>query len=101
LTAIRKRGWKFRAVRAALIAALICLPINSCYGPFWFWRDHVGWKETDVVRSLGPPEVDSRVLDLDKPGQPYTLGWYHGFGCRLSVHFNADGIVRSEDRDSK
>jgi hypothetical protein len=102
MTAIRERGWKFRATRAALTAAVICLPVNSCYGPFWFWRGHVGWKEADVVGSLGPPDFDSRALDIDKPGQPYTLGWYHGLaGSRLAVHFNAGGTVQSEDRDSK
>jgi hypothetical protein len=103
LDAIRKPGWKFRVMRAGLTAAVICLAVNSCYGPFWFYRDHVGWQETDVVRSLGPPDVDSRVIGMDKPGQPYTLGWYHGLvsNCRLAVHFSADGIARSEERDSK
>jgi hypothetical protein len=90
-------------MRAALTAAVICLAVNSCYGPFWFWRGHVGWKETDAVRSLGPPFYDSRIQRGDKPGHEYTLGWYYGLESNraLSLHFNADGIARSEERSSK
>jgi hypothetical protein len=98
-----KRGWKYRAIRILLVALVVSFGVNFCYGPIWFWRNFVGWKETEVLRSLGPPFYNSRDPQLgdDKPGQPYTLGWYHGVGCRLSLHFSADGTVQSEDRDTK
>jgi hypothetical protein len=98
-----KRGWKYHAIRILLVALVLALGVNFCYGPFWSSGNFVNWKQTDVLRSLGPPDSDSRDIDGGEeiPGQAYTLSWNDKFGGRLTLHFSADGIVRAEQRSSK
>jgi len=91
-----------RYINIAIVIAIIAMGINSCYGPPKFWSDYKGWKEADVVAHLGKPPYDSRVIGpKDKPGEPYTLFWYYGFGNQLVMMFDADGKVIEQQSGSK
>ena len=91
------------------VAVLVLLGVPTCYGPPRFWRSHHGWTESDVVSSLGEPVYDSRKsppnynapLSEDyRQGDPFTLGWYHGIGVQLSLHFENDEVI-AHSRGSK
>jgi hypothetical protein len=85
----------------ATVAAILVLCVSTCYGPPKFWWNYEGWDEADVAARLGKPIYDSRVTGDDKPGQPYTLGWYHGVGAQLGLEFDASGKVVKQWRGSK
>ena len=99
MTALANRILRY--IRIVILAAILMTGINTCYGPPKFWSNYEGWKESDVVARLGTPLFDSRVIGNDKPGQPYSLGWYHGFGMQLGMKFDANGKVVSQWSGSK
>jgi hypothetical protein len=95
-------GWRWGTVaRIVIFGGILLFGVNSYFGPPRFWGSFVGETESDVVSSLGKPLYDSRIQGNDKPGQPYRLGWYHGFAQQLSLNFNAQGTVESQRRGSK
>ena len=89
-------------LEVGVVAVLLAVGVNTCYGPPKFWRSFVGWKEAEVIHSLGEPNYDSRVHDGDKAGQSFTLGWYHGLGgTHLTLEFDRCGTVVRQSRGIK
>ena len=99
---LAKRFSISRFIRVGIAAAVLMLGVSTCFGPPKFWRNYEGWKEAEVTARLGKPIYDSRVTGDDPPGQPYTLGWYHGVaGEMLGLNFDTSGKVVKQWHDSK
>jgi len=97
--ALKRTTW--RLIQFGIAAGLLAIGVSTCYGPPIYWRNFVGWKESDVVQSLGRPIYDSRVIHPELPRNPYRLGWYHGVGAQLILDFNDKDVVTTQTRGSK
>jgi hypothetical protein len=73
---------------------VVLLHSVEIYDDWTHKRDIVGWSEERVVRTLGPPDFDSRDGDTSTRNGAHELRWSYGEGKDISVSIEDKTVIK-------